>query len=81
MRADESCMHALDHTHIPPLSGAGTGETTWRCRILWVMMCSSVSIYFEGSIRGLTSRLGGGPVDLTASSIASGYNVAHCPVG
>ena len=74
-------MH-INHTHIPPLSGVGTGETTWRCRVLLAnLMCSAASIYFEGSIRGVTSRLGVGPVDLTAFSIASGYNVAHCPVG
>ena len=36
-------------------------------------------ISFKGSYRGMTSSLGGGAVDLTAPSIADGYNVAHCP--
>ena len=76
MRTDDSVSARVTHIH----SFSGTGETTWRCRSLWaILKCPVQGIFFEGSIRGVTSRLWGGAVDLTAPSIADGYNIAHCP--
>ena len=59
---------------------SGTGEVSWSCRSFWTSLkCPTQDISFKGSIRGGTSSLGGGAVDLMAPSTADGYNVAHCP--
>ena len=55
------------------------GEGLTECTALWnKLSCPMGNLYFNGSIKGVSSMFTPDGIDLNNPSIAAGYNIAHC---
>ena len=55
------------------------GEGLTECTALWnKLSCPMGNLYFNGSIKGVSSMFTPDGIDLNDPSVAAGYNIAHC---